>query len=90
MKAHIERMVWGRDFSQEAADEFARMVGAEILIVGHEACQKGFRVPNTRHIILDSKDETGCFIHLRLDVRYVHSDLVKRIRRINDPAVVLD
>jgi len=90
MKGHIERLVWGRDFSQNAADLFADLVSAEILLIGHEACAKGFKVPNTRHIILDSKDDFGCLIHLHLDRKYTHSDLVKRIRRINDPKLVLE
>ncbi|MHC5040241.1 MAG: metallophosphoesterase [Planctomycetota bacterium] len=83
MNHHIERLVWGRDFSQESADTFAKMVNAEILIVGHEACAKGFKVPNTRHIILDSKDESGCYVLLPLAVPLKHPDVVRRIRRIN-------
>jgi hypothetical protein len=83
MNAHIERLVWGREFTQEAADAFAALVGAEILLVGHEACPKGFRVPNTRHVILDSKDEAGTYVLIPLDRPVTHPDLVKSIRRIN-------
>jgi hypothetical protein len=86
MNNHIERLVWGRDFSQEAADAFAEMVEAEILIVGHEACSKGFKVPNTRHLILDSKDAAGCYVLVPLAVPITHPDVVRRVRRINPTA----
>jgi len=86
MNNHIERLVWGRDFSQKAADAFAEMVGAEILVVGHEACAKGFKVPNTRHIILDCKDAMASFVTVPLAVPITHSDVVRRIRRVNPEA----
>ncbi|MHC4777464.1 MAG: metallophosphoesterase [Planctomycetota bacterium] len=90
MNNHIERLVWGRDFSQEAADAFAEMVGAEILIVGHEACSKGFKVPNTRHIILDCKDAAGCYVLVPLAVPITHSEVVRRIRRVNPTGSATD
>jgi hypothetical protein len=82
MNTHIERLVWGRDFSQEAADAFADMVDAEILIVGHEACSKGFKVPNTRHVILDCKDDMASYVLVPLAVPVTHADVVRRIRRL--------
>lgn len=85
MNNHIERLVWGRDFSQEAADAFAEMVQAEILIVGHEACAKGFKVPNTRHVILDCKDEAASYVIVPLAVPLTHNDVVHRIRRVYPP-----
>lgn len=86
MNQHIERLVWGRDFSQEAADAFAELVGAEILVVGHEACSKGFKVPNNRHVILDCKDGAACYVLVPLAVPITHSEVVRRIRRINPAA----
>ncbi len=83
MNTHIERLTWGRDFSQDAADAFASLVEAEILIVGHEACAKGFKVPNTRHIILDCKDEHASYVLVPLAIPVEHADLVRRIRRVN-------
>jgi len=59
-------LVWGRDYRQETADEFAQRVESEVLLVGHTPCKKGFDAPNTRHIILDSKDAGGAYAMLAL------------------------
>ncbi|MCI0341737.1 MAG: metallophosphoesterase [Planctomycetales bacterium] len=80
----IEKLVWGRDYSQETADKFAAIVGADLLLCGHEACKKGFKVPNNRQIILDSKDAEGVFLHIRLDRKYTLEELVRNIYRINE------
>jgi hypothetical protein len=83
MTLHIERLVWGREFTQEAAEAFAKLVGAEVLLSGHEACTKGFKVPNSRQVILDSKDEAGTYVLVPLDRPLTHSDVVTSVRRIN-------
>lgn len=79
----IEELVWGRDYTAEGAEEFARRVRAEILIVGHEPCDEGHAVPNPRTIILDSKDEKGCYVLLDLKKRYNQEGVLKRIRPLN-------
>lgn len=81
----LEWLVWGRDYSQENADKFAAIVGADILLTGHEACKKGFKVPNNRQIVLDSKDDEGVFLHIRLDRKYTLEELVRNIYKINEP-----
>lgn len=59
-------MVWGRDLTEEIAKTFARMVGAQWFLVGHTQCEKGFKIPNSRTIILDSKDEHAVYLPLPL------------------------
>jgi len=81
----IEWLVWGRDYSQENVDKYAAIVGAKLVLCGHEACKKGFKVPNNRQIILDSKDAEGVFLHIRLDREYTLEELVRNIYRINEP-----
>lgn len=78
-------LTWGRDYSQAAADEFASRVGAETLIVAHTKCHKGYRVPNSRHIIIDSSHSRGCYALLPLDRAVSHGEIVASIRRL-DPA----
>jgi hypothetical protein len=60
-------MLWDRDYRPQAAEAFARRMQAEVLLVGHTACADGMRVPNHRHIILDSKDMEGRYALLPLD-----------------------
>lgn len=84
----VEKLVWGRDLSQQAADAFADQVHCEILVVGHTACKRGYQVPNTRHIVLDSKGLYASTLHFRLNRRYTHQDMVKNnIQHINKKAV---
>jgi hypothetical protein len=63
----IFAMLWDRDYRPQAAEAFARRMQAEVLVVGHTACADGMRVPNHRHIILDSKDLEGRYALLPLD-----------------------
>ena len=49
----VFRLIWGRDFRPENAAAFARLVGADVLIHGHEPCPCGFESPNEWQIILD-------------------------------------
>lgn len=76
----IEQMVWGRDFAAETADEFAEAMDAAIFIVGHTPCKRGYRVPNHRHVIIDSKDQYGVYVHLDLAKRYSQDEVVAAIQ----------
>ena len=87
-KLMIEKLVWGRDLSQNAADAFATRVRCETLIVGHTACKRGYQVPNSRHIVLDSKGVFGTSLHFRMNRCYTQQHLVKKsLQYINKKAV---
>jgi len=47
------RVVWGRDFRPENAAAFAELVGARVLLHGHEPCEAGYQAPNDTQVILD-------------------------------------
>jgi hypothetical protein len=79
-------LVWGRDHTHVAADEFARRVECEVMIVGHTPCETGYESPNTRHVILDSKDDNGVYVVLPLDRPLSHYDVLRRIRRLHPAA----
>jgi hypothetical protein len=53
------QIVWGRDFRPDNAAEYAKAVGAKVLLHGHEPCQEGYRTPNERQIILDCCGSTA-------------------------------
>lgn len=74
-KAMIDKLVWGRDLTQKAADEFAKRVSCDILIVGHTACKQGFQIPNDKMIILDSKGVFATFMHFNLTKMYTHQEI---------------
>ena len=78
----VYELVWGRNHDQPAADEFARHVGAEILVTGHQTSMPGVKTPTTRHIILTSDGPLGRFMHLRLNVRAPYHVVLRQARKI--------
>jgi len=75
-------LVWGRDYRQENADAFARLVRAEVLINGHEPCPEGFATPNTRQIILDCCGDKACYVILPVGQKGSQEEIVKRIQML--------
>lgn len=75
----IEKLVWGRDYSQETADLLAANLGVVVFIVGHAPCARGFETPNTRHIILDCKDRYAAYLLFGLDRPWTHAELKESI-----------
>jgi hypothetical protein len=79
------KLVWGRDFRSANADAFARQVGAEILIHGHEPCEAGFSAPNARQIILDGCCSQASYLILPVAEKLTHADIVNRISALHTP-----
>ena len=76
-------LTWGRDVSRATASEFARRVGARIVVTGHHPCRQGHSEPTPWHIILDSKDAYGAYLLMPLGGNPTQADLVRRIRFLN-------
>ena len=82
-------LVWGRELTEEIATVFARLVGAELFVVGHTPLENGFRIANGRTIILDTKDENARYLELPLDRKVDLRGLRDCIRRVYaDPGFV--
>jgi hypothetical protein len=79
-------LVWGRDFRPENAEAFAELVGADVLIHGHEPCSEGFATPNDRQIILDCAGTLASYVILPTGERLTHSQVMQRIRRLHGNA----
>ena len=78
------RLVWGRDFRPANAEAFARQVGAEILIQGHEPCEAGFSAPNPRQVILDGCCSQATYLILPVGPKLTQADVVARIASLHD------
>lgn len=81
----VFQVVWGRDFRQENAEAFAKLVKANVLIHGHEPCPAGFQVPNTVQIILDCCTDKGTYLLIPTKEPLGHRALVDRIQRLHQP-----
>ena len=79
----VFQLVWGRDFRQENANAFAALVGAQVLIHGHEPCMNGFNVPNDKQIILDCCGRRACYLILPLDQTYSQAQMIDLIGHIS-------
>lgn len=75
-------LVWGRDFRSENAELFARLVGAKVLVHGHDPCPEGFKTPNDMQIILDCCSQPASYVILPLGEALTHGQLVSRIEKL--------
>jgi hypothetical protein len=78
------KLVWGRDFRAANAEAFAKQVGAELLIHGHEPCEEGFSAPNKRQVILDGCCSQATYLILPVGPKLTQSDVVSRITGLHN------
>jgi hypothetical protein len=78
----VYALVWGRFQDQEVADTFAKRVGAEVLVTGHQPSAPGVKAPTSRHIILVSEGAAGRFLLMRLGASVPFNVLLRQVTRI--------
>ncbi|NUQ65395.1 MAG: metallophosphoesterase [Pirellulales bacterium] len=78
----VFELVWGRDYRPENAAAFAKLVGATVLVNGHEPCPAGYSTPNPTQIILDCCGERACYAILATDRQWTQNEIVERIERL--------
>jgi hypothetical protein len=78
----VFRLVWGRDYRQKNARAFAQLVGAKVLISGHEPCSEGFVAPNDVQIILDCCGDRAAYVILPVGVELSHAEIMERVGRL--------
>lgn len=77
------RLVWGRDFRAANAEAFARQVGADVLIHGHEPCEAGFSAPNKRQIILDGCCSQATYLIVPVGPKLSQAEVIGRIKGLH-------
>jgi hypothetical protein len=75
-------LLWGRDFSPEAADALRGVLDADFFICGHTPCADGFSAINGRQLILDSQGPAGKYLVLPLSVPLTHDEIIGNIRPV--------
>lgn len=73
-------LCWGRDFKPETAERLSDLLEADVFVVGHTPCENGYTVPNSTHVIIDSRGESGAYLLLPLGVPLTLPEIVGRIR----------
>ncbi len=80
----VFRLVWGRDYRRQNAQAFCELVGAKLLITGHEPCFKGFTAPNDLQIILDCCGDKGAYVILPIEAEPSQAKIVTRIEILGE------
>ena len=78
-RSGVFQLVWGRDYRQANARAFADLVGARVLINGHEPCHEGFVAPNDLQIILDCCGETAGYVMLPMNQELSQAEIMERV-----------
>jgi hypothetical protein len=78
----IFELVWGRDYSEENAQAFARLVGASVLLNGHEPVESGYATPNSVQVIFDCCHATACYAVLPLSEPLTQQTVIARIEKL--------
>ena len=76
----VHSLLWGRDTSADAAANFLRKMGCDLLVSGHIACDEGFAVPNDRQVILDCAETPAGYMLFPANRPLTHPELVACIR----------
>jgi hypothetical protein len=80
----VFRLVWGRDYRRQNVQSFCDVVGAKLLITGHEPCREGFAAPNDLQIILDCCSDKAAYAILPVGVELSHADVMQRIKVLEE------
>lgn len=78
----VHSLLWGRDTSADAAANFLRKMGCDLLVSGHIACDAGYAVPNDRQVIVDCAESPGGYVLFPADRPLAHAELVACVRTI--------
>lgn len=78
----IFELVWGRDYREENARAFAELVGARVLINGHEPCAKGYNAPNDIQVIIDCCAAAAAYLLLPTDRELSHAEILERVQKL--------
>ncbi len=79
--AHL--MVWGRNLTQEWADELARHWNAAVFVLGHQPADMGWEAIGKSLLILNSDHAHGVALPVDLSRRYTRDELIEQIIPLN-------
>jgi hypothetical protein len=77
----VYQLIWGRNMTPATAEKFGDMVGANILVTGHQPQDTGFGVNGERHLILASDHNQGVFLPLKLTEKYDMAALLTNLKK---------
>lgn len=76
----VHSLLWGRDTTPRNAEDFLKVMDADLLVSGHIACNDGYDVPNNCQVIVDCAESPAGYALVPADRRLTHAELVACIR----------
>ena len=76
----VHSLLWGRDTSADAAANFLRKMGCDLLVSGHVACDDGFAAPNDRQVIVDCAETPAGYVLFPADRPLTHAELLACVK----------
>ena len=70
------------DILANPAHPFAELVGAKVLISGHEPCPEGCNAPNDVQVIIDCCGERASYVILPVEQELSHAEVLERMQRL--------
>ena len=78
----VHSLLWGRETTADAAANFLRKMGADLLISGHIVCHTGFAAPNDRQLILDCAESPAGYALVPTARPLTHAELLACVRTV--------
>lgn len=70
-------LTWGRKHSQKLLDKMAKILDADIFILGHQRQETGYRIVGANLMIIASDHDHGCILPIDLAKSYTVEQLMK-------------
>jgi hypothetical protein len=86
----IKALVEGRDFEEATIKQFTERMGVSLVVNGHTPTKLGFRVANSRQLIIDSQHENGRWVRFDLGRPYTIDELKAEVQPLVPENTVAD
>jgi hypothetical protein len=73
------QLIWGRNISPAAVDQFLQNVKATTVVTGHQPQEMGFDINGEHHLIIASEHSQGVYLPVETSASYTAPDLAERL-----------
>ena len=77
----VYQLIWGRGTTPPFVQQFAEVVGASIIVTGHQPQDSGYGVNGDQHLIIASDHNQGVILQMNPSEPYTMEGLVGRLKK---------
>jgi hypothetical protein len=77
----VYQLIWGRHVTPEFVAKFAEVVGAGVIVTGHQPQDMGYGVNGDQHLIIASDHNQGVVLQMDLAREYSMEELVRSLKK---------